>query len=490
MRVILIQDDTEIRDKLIFMIESGFGAVVEAFSSLDEAKVRKSSEKIDLFILDCSTGLSANIPELQPLAPGAAFLQIVDSSAPVGAPGKPAAAAKPKTLRPLRPARPGASAAAAATSSTDAKAPFSTTVKLERKELTEKLSTTLNEMIDHGFIHETMAPESRCRIRTKLLLSVSPLKGDIYIRLSDTKYVKLFQQGDVFDRGDLEKYTEKKGVEYLYIQKADCTLFAQKYREDLEKLLKQPVINTEQAVKSAESVHEAVQALAKTIGFTQEVQDLVKTQVKVAMKAIAASPRLSDLFSKLKAVEGKYLSTHSHLTAYLACAVASQMKWGSEQTFMKLNIACFLHDITLTNHELAAETSLKTVEANSANKYTPQEVRAYKAHAREAANLASRFSEVPPDVDAIIAQHHELPDGKGFPLGLNHTRIAPLSAIFIVAHDMAQFTIENQYVFDLNRFLAKTGEKYVGSQFKKIMTTLQSMQDLKGSASSTPAAAA
>jgi HD-GYP domain-containing protein (c-di-GMP phosphodiesterase class II) len=253
--------------------------------------------------------------------------------------------------------------------------------------------------------------------------------------------------------------------------------------------LKQPVINTEQAVQSAESVHEAVQALAKTVGFTAEVQDLVKIQVKVAMKAISASPRLSELFGKLKAVQGKYLSTHSHLTAYLACAVASQMKWGSEQTFMKLNLACFLHDITLSNHELAAETSLKAVEANTA-KYTAQEIRAYKGHAREAANLASRFSEVPPDVDAIIAQHHELPDGKGFPLALNHTRIAPLSAIFIVAHDMAQFTIENQYVFDLNRFLAKMGEKYVGSQFKKILTTLQAMQDLKGSGASGPPAAA
>jgi HD-GYP domain-containing protein (c-di-GMP phosphodiesterase class II) len=301
--------------------------------------------------------------------------------------------------------------------------------------------------------------------------------------------VKLFQQGDVFDRNDLEKYTEKKGVEFLYIQKADCALFAQKYREDLEKLLKQPHINTEQAVKSAESVHEAVQALAKTVGFTQEVQDLVKTQVQVAMKAIAASPKLSDLFAKLKSLEGQYLSSHSHLTAYLSCAIASQMKWGSDQTFLKLNLACFLHDITLSNNELAAETSLKAVEANT-KKYNPQEIKAYKNHAREAAGLVSRFSEVPPDVDTIVAQHHELPDGSGFPMKLNHSRIAPLSAIFIVAHDMAQFTVQNHYVFDLNGFLAKMGEKYVGSQFKKIVTTLQGMQELKNSAPATPAKAA
>lgn len=485
MRVILIQDESEVRDKLIFMIESGFGAVVQAFATLDAAKAYKPSEKIDLLILDCSTGLNPETSELEPLAPGAAFLQIVDSSA--SAPAKSAATAKPKPVRPVRPSRTPSKAAEPAPAA--AKVPFSTTVKLERAEFTEKLTPTLNEMIDHGFIHETVSPESRCRIRTKLLLSVSPLKGDIYIRLSDTKFVKLFQQGDVFDRNDLEKYTEKKGVEYLYIQKADCTLFAQKYREDLEKLLKQPYINTEQAVKSAESVHEAVQALAKTVGFSQEVQDLVKTQVQVAMKAIAASPKLSDLFSKLKSLEGQYLSSHSHLTAYLACAVASQMKWGSDQTFLKLNLACFLHDITLSNNELAAEVSLKDVEAKS-QKYTAQEIKAYKNHAREAAGLVSRFSEVPPDVDTIVAQHHELPDGSGFPMKLNHSRIAPLSAIFIVAHDMAQFTTQNHYVFDLNRFLAKMGDKYVGSQFKKIVTTLQSMQELKNSAPSTPAAAA
>jgi HD-GYP domain-containing protein (c-di-GMP phosphodiesterase class II) len=485
MRILLIQDDTEIRDKLIFMIESGFGAVVQAFTSVEDAKVRKSSEKIDLLVLDCSTGLNAEIAELEPLAPGAALIQIVDTSAP--APAKPAPQTKAKTARPVRPVR-KPPAATVAPAPAETQAPFSTTVKLERKELTEKLSVTLNELIDHGFIHETVTPESRCRIRTKLLLSVSPLKGDIYIRLSETKFVKLFQQGDVFDRNDLEKYAEKKGVEHLYIRKDDCVLFAQKYREDLEKLLKQSLINTEMAVKSAESVHEAVQSLAKTVGFTQEVQDLVKTQVKVAMKAIAASPKLSDLFQRLKAVEGQYLSSHSHLTAYLACALASQLKWGSDQTFIKLNLACFLHDITLSNNALAAETSLKTVEA-SAGKYTPQEIKAYKNHAREAAGLVSRFSEVPPDVDTIVAQHHELPDGKGFPMGLNHSRIAPLSAIFIVAHDMAHFVVENQYVFDFNRFNAQMGEKYVGSQFKKIMTALQNMQEHKNSAPATPAAA-
>ncbi len=486
MRVLLIQDATEIREKLIFMIESGFGAVVQAFASLEEAKTQKSQEKIDLLVVDCSTGIKAEIPDLEPLAPGAALIQIIDSSAPAPAPASSAPAAKPKTLRPVNPARKTQSAAPAPA---EAKIPFSKTVKLERTELTEKLSPTLDDMIDHGFIRETESPESRCRIRTKLLLAVSPLKGDIYIRLSESKFVKLFRQGDVFDRSDLEKYTEKKGVEYLYIRKDDCALFAQKYRDDLEKLLKQPFINTEQAISSAESVHEAVQSLGNTVGFAQEVQELVKAQVKVAMKAMAGSPKLSDLFEKLKALEGQYLSSHSHLTAYLACAIASQMKWGSDQTFLKLNLACFLHDITLSNNTLAAETSLATVEASHA-KYTAQEIKAYKNHARDAAGLVRRFNEVPPDVDMILAQHHELPDGKGFPQGLNHSRIAPLSAIFIVAHDMAQFIVENHYVFDLNRFLAKIGEKYVGSQFKKIMTALQSMHEFKNSAPAAPAVAA
>jgi hypothetical protein len=46
---------------------------------------------------------------------------------------------------------------------------------------------------------------------------------------------------------------------------------------------------------------------------------------------------------------------------------------------------------------------------------------------------------IPLDVDIIIHQHHERPDGKGFPAKLNYMKINPLSAVFILAHEIMNF---------------------------------------------------
>jgi hypothetical protein len=62
-----------------------------------------------------------------------------------------------------------------------------------------------------------------CRIATALLLRYSPLKTDIYIRLSKDKYVKLFMKGDVFDKNDLEHYLTQKKISYLYILKENVS---------------------------------------------------------------------------------------------------------------------------------------------------------------------------------------------------------------------------------------------------------------------------
>jgi HD-GYP domain-containing protein (c-di-GMP phosphodiesterase class II) len=95
-----------------------------------------------------------------------------------------------------------------------------------------------------------------------------------------------------------------------------------------------------------------------------------------------------------------------------------------------------------------------------------------------AAEVAKQFSEVPPDVDLIIAQHHERPDGSGFPRGLSSTYIAPLSAIFIVAHDMTQYAIEKGKAFKAADFLEEFREQYKPSQFRKVVQAIEQLEGL------------
>ena len=339
----------------------------------------------------------------------------------------------------------------------------------------------VKKWVDLDFLDFEVAEAGQCRIRTNLLLDVAPLKGDIYVRLSDDKYVKLFKKGDVFDQQDLEKYTLKKGIEYLYILRSECAEFAEKYTQLIESYIaeKQMAKSLSKTAHHNRAVLETIHQLNHQIGFTPEVQKLTKAQVRLTVDAMQHSQDLSQILKLLQDKKDQYISTHSTICAFVACAIASQLEWGSEMTFQKLTLAAFLHDIPIENQLLAAVSSSSELERVK-GRFTDDEVRIYQTHPNLAADMARQMSEIPSNVDIILAQHHERPDGSGFPRGLVSNYIAPLSAVFIVAHDLTDFVLSSGSEGDLNigSFLEQMSSSYSVGQFKKIITALESIHGL------------
>jgi HD-GYP domain-containing protein (c-di-GMP phosphodiesterase class II) len=445
--ILLLQDDPSIREKVVFVLDSQFNSTIFEAETAEQAKailVQKSEEgiKIDLLVIDCDKSKAKEAATLR-----SEFSEIQSITFLHGDPSERLAVSAP----PGHPAP----------------------VFVDRKDIVQNLITTVGGLIKANSLPNPHDDRNFCKIRTKLLLSVCPLKSDIYIRLSELKYLRLMKQGDTFDLADMEKYTVKKGVEYLYLKTGEVMDFVRKFQDELIKYLGQkPAMEMEEVAKLNDQVLETIQSLSAASGFTPEVQALAKTQVQLALKAMGSSPRLSQLLDKLESYRGQYIASHSTITGYMACSIASQMKWGSETTFHKLTLAAFLHDITLTNHDLAACVSLAETQGEQ---FTEAERKAYKDHPTKGAEAVRQFSEVPPDVDVIIAQHHERPDGSGFPRGLTPTYIAPLAMIFIVAHDMAKFVLAKGADFKVAEFLAEAKDKYKTGQFRKVVQAIEQL---------------
>jgi HD-GYP domain-containing protein (c-di-GMP phosphodiesterase class II) len=307
-----------------------------------------------------------------------------------------------------------------------------------------------------------------------LLIRVSPLKSDIYIRLPGGKFVKLFQTGDEFDENDLSRYYEEKRVEYMYLRRTDTSEFIQKFTAELEQLLKKPDLKPEEAIQTAEMTQEAIHELVHRVGFNPEVQTLAKKNVELSLKAIGNQPKLSNLIQKV-IKDGNYLSQHSTLLSHMACCVAKEMEWGSEATFSKLVLASFMHDISLSHPELAKINSLAELEEKKSN-FPEEAVKNYHLHPAKSADVVRAFQEIPPDVDLIVLQHHERPGGGGFPRGLAHNYIAPLSAVFIVAHELTQNILAQKENFSLPTFITEYKKVFNQGNFKKVMTALDKIK--------------
>lgn len=316
-------------------------------------------------------------------------------------------------------------------------------------------------------ITQSQDDDEYCRIHTELLLRVVPLASDIYIRLSKSKYVKMFQTGSSFTKEEYEKYMVRRQINYFYIKKTECQEFLTKLNQDLTRLLQESSKDDHEIFENVNDIQEVIGQLSGKLGFTEEVQDLVKKNMKLTMKAIGQSKKLTKIISDSQLRGKNYLSSHSVMMASVACSIAAEMKWTSDRTFEKLVLASLLHDIHFQNPDLAKLGKKSEIEPMKES-LSEEDYKLIMGHPIKCANLLKMMSEVPGDVDIIVLQHHEYPDGSGFPKGLQAHQISPLSALLIVSHEIVDMMIKQRLDFTLSQFLASHSHLFTSAAFKKI----------------------
>jgi HD-GYP domain-containing protein (c-di-GMP phosphodiesterase class II) len=343
---------------------------------------------------------------------------------------------------------------------------------VEESKIAEGIEKLIRELIQNRTVLPGDSNLAFCPIGTSLLIRVSPLKADIYIRLSSKKLIKLFREGDDFNLEDLKKYYQKKKVETMYLRRSETGEFLQKLTDELRNLLNSSDFDEKSSREIASAAHETLRELSHRVGFTPEIQEAAKQAVALSVKSMGKSPRLNQVLKRIQSEADSYISSHSMKVAHVACSIAEGIDWKSETTFHKLTLAAFFHDFTLHNQELAAIQTLEELE-KSKDQFSEQEIQSFRLHPIKAGELVRSLSEVPPDVDLIVSQHHERADGSGFPRKATGARIGALSAIFIISHDLVHFMIQAGDQFKLEKFLKIYYSSYSGSHFRKAFQALK-----------------
>lgn len=315
-----------------------------------------------------------------------------------------------------------------------------------------------------------------CPIPTSLLERISPVQGDVWIRLGRDKYVRLFSTNDHCSASDIERYAVRKGVTYLYVQRNQAPAFLQAVNRHLEivleRLTRQMLSSIESEVIAAEAI-DSIQAYVLRFGFTEDAREVADKAVKITEHTLSENAKLSHIFRKFMFHQNRYSALHSIVLAHVASAIASELQWTASGTLYKIILAAIFHDITLANENLAKIGSLRELEDRS-GEFTDKERELFRLHPQHATMLIEKFkNHVPPEVEQIILQHHELPDGSGFPRGLTAANISPLSAVFMVSHEIVRKLILNKSTFSMEEeFLGLVKKFDHGSVFHSILNIL------------------
>ncbi len=335
-----------------------------------------------------------------------------------------------------------------------------------------------------------------------LLLKLAIVPCDCFLKISDAKFLKISNAGDPLLQVDVDRY-QAKAVFDFYVAETSCEVLLTAILASLpdqslivtegldhlnpgggeiERQAQESLSNlvrvTQQLQRGGVAFSEvfqvsiqteaAVRSLWSEGGVTPALEASMKIMVRLAVAVLEQVPEFSQHLSYMRVHPESYLSSHSVLLAYVSCWVASRVGWVSDFTRYKLILASLAHDLPLKDDRLARIQD-ETEVMMATGELSADEIDTYMGHPRAAADILRRFVDIPGGVDTIVFQHHELPDGSGFPNRLSAEDMHPLACVFVVAHDLVMGALARGTGIDVDGFLKSKSSRYQKGFFEKII---------------------
>jgi response regulator RpfG family c-di-GMP phosphodiesterase len=299
-------------------------------------------------------------------------------------------------------------------------------------------------------------------IPISLIKKIRELRCTLYVKINEEKYVKLFHKGTVVNDAELSRHSQH-GIATLYIDSDESESFISDYRR---KVLSEEAWNEVQNDDFEDNFKlnaELLRNMGQLLKANHDFAEMTVVQVETALKLVSKNKKFNHLVQRFRKIENFGFSDHCTSLVYVAGYILNQLNpSGLEHNLRMITLAALIHDVSLDDRLYEMKLTLmhsgriKELQPGNANH------KEILQHGAKASALAKDFDFCHPDIQILVEQHHELPDGTGFPLGLKGNRIHPLSSIFIVAEDFVDYFIRYSPTPDWKTYLA-TREKTFGT---------------------------
>lgn len=316
-----------------------------------------------------------------------------------------------------------------------------------------------------------------CRIDINFLSILDGINKNLFIRIGSDKYIKIYNEDDNTNILDIKKY-KSKGIDYLYLNRDTANWVINQIQGQINIFLK--ANNFKFILRGASDSPEKrfeqkILRINDEVHVDKDFKESIDKAVERIRSIVEKEVKVESFLKKLKEKQEDYalFTQKMNIVSLISCALAKQLEWISKSTMDKLVFAAVLCDITLAvRPELLGIPSLLEFEKQK-GELSEEDQKIYLSHPKDAANLIKRyFTTAPPDTDSLAYQHHEQPDGSGFPQGLRAEKISPLAALFIVANDFAYYVLKDDEP-TMDDFLLKCHGRYDYVNFRKIIKAME-----------------
>lgn len=256
------------------------------------------------------------------------------------------------------------------------------------------------------------------------------LQFPIFLKLATDKYISIGKHEKGVDKSIIENLKTKK-VKDLYLKKEDFIKYLGFMDFLSEASIRSSTISVE---KKAKIVTMAARRILE-FSFVEKVEPsfiyFAKSNLTRSIELLGSFGDVVDLLESAGTLESN-LSNHNITTSMIALMIAKGRGWTSPITLFIVSASALFHDIAL----LPLEEDLKK---STPEGLTSENLAKYRAHPLNSAALIARYGKFPDAIFSVISQHHEKPDGTGFPKNLSKTEIHPIAEIVHVASEFAHY---------------------------------------------------
>ncbi len=250
-------------------------------------------------------------------------------------------------------------------------------------------------------------------------------KFDVYVRLSNGKYVRILNSGDTLSADRVESY-KAKGVSTLYILRSAQDDYLKFLDTMVAELVKDTSVSIEVKATHVGSQAKSTAEYLKNSGFSEaslaQAQQYVNNSVEMVNQIAGKSEVMKKLLNDVAAYE------HSLACSTLAGLLLKYIGGGNAAILNAMGVACFVHDIALLGQPAA-------IMDEDEEKMTAEQRVIYHAHPEEGAKLVKKMKGVPPIVATAVAQHHLRMNKGGFPKEKAVAEVNRMSELIGLCHE-------------------------------------------------------
>lgn len=267
---------------------------------------------------------------------------------------------------------------------------------------------------------EIQPKQEYCKVSIDEFVARPKIDFDVFIKLSETKVIKLANQGEELPKERVQHYKEK-GVKYLHILKEDFGKLVD-FNINLTRLIKdRDDISREKKLNFIKYTGEVIMEKVFVVGLDKKSFNDAQNFINMSLGVICSSNEHLDLLEHLNS-NSDQVYAHSLGVALYSVMVAKKLFFESNPVLFKIMTAGMYHDIGKKEID-------KQILEKPRHLLTQQERKIFETHPTRSQEILMQVSGISEEVSQLVAEHHEDMTGNGYPFNKLLKYQHPLSRI-------------------------------------------------------------